>query len=251
MVMAGLSQKNRIALQLTSYFWKTLDWLYPPQCCNCERRGFVLCDECLSQIEVLSGWLCKKCGYPLTGRDFICENCRTRPPEYMEMRSWAAFNGPARKALHSLKYHRNLAIGPILAQPLLGMLQKLNWPVDLVIPIPLSKSHFRRRGYNQTAQISITLAQKLNIEHLSNAVLRIKETETQISLDVNQRFTNLRDAFYGKPAKLNKRNILLIDDVITTGATMQNCTNALLKAGAQKVYCLSVARAILQHQKIS
>lgn len=249
MDLTELTQTNKLLLQLTSLFWTSMDWLYPPRCCNCDRRGFALCEACFAEIERLHGKLCQKCGYPIVGKGSLCEECRLAPPPYTQMRSWAAYSGPAQKAIHSLKYKRNLAMGRHLAMPLLEMVKNTGWKIDMIVPIPLSRSRLRYRGYNQAALISHQLAAHLNIRHSSNAVKRIRNTSTQIELDVNKRFTNLLDAFYANPATLKKRNILVIDDVITTGATMQNCTKALLQAGAENVYCLSVARAILRHTK--
>lgn len=247
--MTELTLTNQLRLQISSLFWKSMDWLYPPRCCNCDRWGFVLCDECFTQIDPLSGNLCHKCGYPIVGQGSLCEDCRLDTPPYTQMRSWTSHAGPIQKAIHALKYKRNLALGSILAEPLVGIVKKNGWQIDLVVPIPLSKSRLKTRGYNQAALISRHLAATLNIQHSSSTVKRIRNTSTQIEMDVNKRFTNLLDAFYANPATLKKRNILIIDDVVTTGATMQNCAKALLKAGADNIYCLSVARAILRHPK--
>lgn len=244
--MTELTLTNQLLLQITSLFWKSMDWLYPPRCCNCDRRGFVLCDECFGEIEPLTGNICQKCGYPTYTQSRVCEKCRLDPPLFTEMRSWASHNGPAQKAIHALKYKRNLSLGRILAQPLIEVVERSGWKVDLVVPIPLSRSRMKTRGYNQAALISRHLAASLNIQHSTSAVKRIRNTSTQIKLDVNKRFTNLLDAFYANPATLKERNVLIVDDVITTGATMQNCAKALHHAGAKNIYCLSVARAILR-----
>jgi len=148
MSMAGLSQKNKLDQNLAGFFWMALDWLYPPHCCNCDERGFVLCDKCFSEITVLHGSLCQHCGYPIKRGHLLCDDCKNNPPFFTEMRSWAPFSGVVRKALLSLKYQRNLALGPILAKPLVEMLKQLNWPIDLIVPIPISRSHQRQRGYN-------------------------------------------------------------------------------------------------------
>ncbi|PKO02933.1 MAG: hypothetical protein CVU43_05230 [Chloroflexi bacterium HGW-Chloroflexi-5] len=247
--MTDITLTNKLLLQFTSLFWKSMDWLYPPRCCNCDRWGFVLCEDCFKLIEPLNGNLCKKCGHPIFGKSSFCEECRLSPPPYTQMRSWTSHTGPTRKAIHALKYKRNLVIGRILAQPLIEMIEKSGWQIDLVVPIPLSKTRMRTRGYNQAALISRYLATSLNIQHSTNCVKRVRDTSTQIDMDVNKRFTNLLDAFYANPATLKKRNILIVDDVITTGATMHNCAKAILNAGAEKIYCLSVARAILRHEK--
>jgi len=167
------------------------------------------------------------------------------------MRSWAEFTGSLKEAIHALKYKKNLALGSILADPLTLIIGKSSWDIDLIVPIPLSRARIRQRGYNQAALIALNVALKMGIPYSDHAVKRVKHTETQISLDVNKRFMNLMDAFYANPATLINKKVLVIDDVVTTGATMQNCSIAILKAGADKVYCLSVARAILRHPKQS
>ncbi len=247
--MTELALTNKLTLQITSLFWKSMDWLYPPRCCNCDRRGFAFCEECFSAIERLSIICCKKCGYPIHNRNKLCDECNLEPPLFTQMQSWAVFSGPVRTAIHALKYKRNLALGSILAKPLIDMVEKSGWQIDLVVPVPLSKSRMQSRGYNQAALISRYLAASLNIRHSSRDLRRIKNTITQTKMNVNKRFTNLLDAFYANPATLKKKNVLIIDDVVTTGATMRNCTNALLTAGAENIYCLSVARAILRQDQ--
>ncbi len=249
MLMAGLSQKSKYATKIFSLFWTAMDWLYPPVCCNCEQRGFVFCPECFSKIETLYGHLCHTCGYPIKGKNKTCHRCKENPPAYDEARSWAVFSGVARKALLSLKYNRNLALGHLLARPLVDIIRNSNWQIDLVVPVPISWSRLRQRGYNQSACISRAVARELNLPHTTRAIQRVKQTETQIALDVNERFMNLMDAFNGITAKLNERSVLIIDDVITTGATMQNCAVAVKNAGAKKIYCLSVARTLLRHSE--
>ena len=249
MAMTGLSLKNKTILRLSGLFWTSMDWLYPPRCCNCDNQGAVFCMDCFSQIKQITGNTCRKCGYPIGKKQKYCADCMQNPPPFDQMRSWAVYDGPLKKAIHSLKYQKDLALGSILADPLVELLNKSDWIFDLVIPVPLSRARLRKRGYNQAALIAWSLAAKMDIQYSNDAVARVRHTETQISLDVNKRFMNLMDAFYANPAKLKTRNILIIDDVITTGATMQNCTSAIRKAGAEKVYCLSVARSILRHPK--
>jgi len=161
------------------------------------------------------------------------------------MLSWAQYNSSVRNSIHSLKYRNNIALGRFFAMKLLPVVIAANWPIDLVVPVPLSKSHYKNRGYNQAALISRPLARSLSLHHDTNALKRIRETSTQTKLSADQRFLNVEGAFSGNPAKLNNKTVLLVDDVITTGATMVNCTKALLTSGASKVYCLSVARVFV------
>ena len=243
------SPKNNHIETLSKVIWKALDWLYPASCCNCGLSDEVLCRDCFSQIEVLQKNKCVLCGYPISNKRIVCVQCAKTPPVWNQMVSWAVFDGALKKAIHSLKYHKNLAVGAILAEPLEGLVSQAGWEIDLIVPVPLSKSRMRERGYNQSSWIARPLARKLGVPFSDSSVKRVKQTEKQTSLDVNKRFMNLMDAFYANPAKLEKRHVLVIDDVITTRATMHHCTLALLKAGAESAFCLSVARAILRKEK--
>jgi competence protein ComFC len=161
------------------------------------------------------------------------------------MLSWAHYDGSVRESIHSMKYKNNIALGHIFALKLMSEVIAANWLIDLVIPVPLSKSHFKNRGYNQAAIISRPLSHALGARHEVRALRRIRETSTQTKLNADQRFINVEGAFSGNPAKLIGKKVLLVDDVITTGATMINCTKALLASGASKVYCISVARVFV------
>lgn len=250
MVKTNLSPGNQVLERLDPIFWAAMDWLYPPHCCNCGRRGSVLCRSCYDLLEPISKHQCAKCGYPLRGKADICSDCQTTPPNYYQMKSWAVYTGPIAKAIHSLKYKNDLFMGKFLANPLSDIVNQSGWEIDIIVPVPLSKQRLRTRGYNQSALLATYLGRKLGIPVSNNILRRIRHTETQISLDVNKRFMNLMDAFYANPAKLKMKNVLVIDDVITTGATMHNCTKAILNVGADKVYCLSAARTTLRKPKL-
>lgn len=161
------------------------------------------------------------------------------------MLSWAHYEGVVRESIHSLKYQNNLALGYLFALNLTSLIKSAGWDINFIVPVPLSKSHFRKRGYNQAALISRPLSKALKTGHLSRGLTRIRETATQTNLSAEARFLNVEGAFLGNTAKLINKNVLLVDDVITTGATMVNCTEALLAAGAAKVYCVSVARVFI------
>lgn len=128
------------------------------------------------------------------------------------------------------------------------MIQKEKWEIDKVIPVPINKSRLKERGFNHSALISRPIAHFFQIPFDANGLKRIRETATQFSLSSEERQENVKDAFWGNPATLKDKTVLLVDDIITTGATIDNCTKALLAAGAKKVYCLSVARVFVDHQ---
>ncbi|KAA3647245.1 MAG: ComF family protein [Chloroflexi bacterium] len=159
------------------------------------------------------------------------------------MRSWAIFDGPLRKAIHQLKYKRDLALGEILALPLGQILQTEEWPIDLVLSVPLSQKRLASRGYNQANLLARPLALRLSLRYAPGALKRVRETATQIGLSPPERHRNVTNAFDADLRIVSNSNVLVVDDVITTGATMQACTQSLLDAGAKQVFAISVARA--------
>lgn len=244
------SSKPGFGYFLYHYAWQAVDWVYPPICAGCEKPGTRWCDACSSKVKTISSPFCPQCGAPVVAGE-TCRECDEHPPLFDRLRSWAVFDGPVRSALHRLKYRRDLGLGEILAQPLVNIIQEEKWDFDMVLPIPLSKGHLRQRGYNQAQIIALPVALKLKKECISKGVMRIKDTSSQIALSPHERYINLQDAFYANPAKLKDRNILLIDDVATTGATLNSCAGALRDAGVKTIYCLTVAKALRKKNEAS
>ncbi len=161
-----------------------------------------------------------------------------------QIRSWAIYQGPLRKAIHSLKYHRNLALGDYFAPALVQVLSAQKWDIDLIIPVPLSPNRRCQRGYNQVEILAIPLALAIQKPLASHALTKCRETPSQVGQSVSARQENVRDAFIAHPRSVSGHCILLIDDVITTGATLNACAEALFKAGASAVFGLTLARAL-------
>jgi ComF family protein len=163
------------------------------------------------------------------------------------LRSWLVFEGPIRSALHTLKYRRNLPLGDSLAQQMAPYVRAWNWPIDIVVPVPLGRKRMRERGYNQVALVAMPLAALNGWQYRPRALVRSRETRSQVGLNAEERRQNVADAFYAKPADVSGKVVLLMDDVATTGATLSACTEALKKAGAREVYALTIARALPHH----
>jgi competence protein ComFC len=174
----------------------------------------------------------------------LCLRCQKEPPAYQAMRSWAEFDGPLRNAIHQLKYKRDLALGDELGRYLVDLLQALAWDVDVVVPVPLAAARRAQRGYNQSALLARPLSLALGLEYEPGAVRRVRETQSQVGLNFVERQENVKDAFCGNAGMVAGKSILLIDDVMTTGATLNACANALHAAGAATVFALTLARAI-------
>lgn len=171
--------------------------------------------------------------------------CRKHPPGYTAMRSWAAFSGPLRQAVHRLKYRGDIALGEKLSRALIEMVHSLDWKIDLVMPVPSDLARQTRRGYNQAAFLARPLALACNLPYHSRALVKTRSTPSQVGLTISERRVNVADAFYADPDLVRGRRVLVVDDVTTSGATLDACAVALRNAGALQVYCLTLARAVI------
>jgi ComF family protein len=163
------------------------------------------------------------------------------------LRSWLVFDGPIRHALHALKYSRNVALGDALAQYFAAYAGSLDWPVDLVVPVPLGKKRMKERGYNQVGLVAMPLAAICHWRYAPQALIRFRETRSQVGLTVAERKQNVTDAFRADSKLVSRATVLVVDDVATTGATLSACAGALLNAGARSVFALTLARALPHH----
>jgi len=232
----------RPSFGLYRLFWSGLDYIYPPYCGGCGKRGKRWCDECnQASIRIVSP-VCSRCGRPISNLE-TCVRCKTNPPGYAALRSWAIYCNSIRRAIHQLKYRRNLALGEVLAGGLIELLDTSMWEVDIVTPVPLGQKRQRERGYNQAAMLAYPLAIAKGLPYKKHALKRTQETDSQVYLSREQRAKNVENAFLADTKIVKGRNILVVDDVTTTGATMQACALALLEAGANCVYGLTLARA--------
>src|SRR3990172_12295367 len=138
----------RPVYRLHQWLWTGIDWLYPPLCGGCGRKGDRWCVDCRSKVQLIQPPVCYRCGQSIHSCD-ECSNCKKAPPNFVALRSWAVFQGPVRSALHQLKYRRDIALGERLAEPLSGHFKAQGWLVDLVTPVPLGIARLKERGYNQ------------------------------------------------------------------------------------------------------
>jgi len=143
-----------------------------------------------------------------------------------------------------LKYKGNLGMGEALSIPLIDFASHLDWEFDLVVPVPLSAGRLKERGYNQAALLARPLALAFRKSWSTNALERIRETASQVHLSVKERRLNVAGAFLANAPRVRNRTILVVDDVTTTGSTIDACAEALLSEGAAGVYGLTLARAV-------
>jgi ComF family protein len=157
------------------------------------------------------------------------------------------FDDPIRSALHRLKYKRDMGLGDSIAAQMADFVRTFDWPIEVVVPIPLSAARRRERGYNQVGLIAHPLALALGLSYASNALVRWRNTHSQVGLSREQRRENVRGVFRGNGTQIRGKTILLLDDVATTGSTLISGADALLAAGASQVYAFTVARALTRH----
>jgi len=207
--------------------------------------GFRWCEECQQRVQVLSGILCEVCGLPQDTAG-ICDTCRAERPRFHALRAWAVFEDPIRKALHRLKYRRDVGLGDALAAHMVSYVKGLGWRIDMIVPIPLGRQRYKERGYNQVGMIAKPLALALDIEFAPKALTRRKETRSQVGLSKQERQKNVEGAFRAG-MRVKGKTVLILDDVSTTGSTLSSGAEALFSSGAKDVYALTVARALPQH----
>jgi ComF family protein len=230
-----------------------LDFLYPRVCAVCggePESARNLCWDCGRAVEFQgTGSFCSRCGrnVPAPSGPFVCTQCRENPPAFDLARSAARFQGPVRELAHDLKYRGASHLVPDLVDFLEAAVLRhyADERIDAVCPVPLHPSRQRKRGYNQSALLGAELAARLGIPVFPDALRRVRDTPTQTRLGAAARRRNVADAFAVHPLLpgwFESRRLLLLDDVMTTGATLSECAKALRAAGAERVLALSVAR---------
>jgi ComF family protein len=242
MGMAGLSMSP--AYGVYRFFWRLIDWIYPPHCAGCSKIGVRWCNDCIKGVIKIDNNICHICGSPQLG-DWLCNNCGGVTQNYEAIRSWGIFDGGLRIAIHQLKYEQNIGLGESLSIHLINKLLKQDWTIDLIVPVPLSPNRLRERGYNQSRLLSKPLSLATGIALSSKSLLRVKETRSQVGLNFQERIKNVEGAFWADSSLVSHKNILVIDDLTTTGATIKSCANALKESGCASVYGLTLARPLL------
>ncbi len=232
------------------------DLIFPPNCLLCKNfipispHDFPVCPRCQNLIKSNRPPFCQRCSRPLSrlSAGLFCTICQKKNPAFDA--AWAAclFNESLRELIHYFKYEQRTALTSYFSHHILNFMTAYCTEriaaIDYLIPIPLHPARFRERGYNQALLLAQTIAQTLHIPLSKNNLIRVRYTDPQTELGLKDRWTNIQDAFRIKrPAELKGKNILLIDDLLTTGATVSEAAQVLKQAGAQGVYAVTLAIA--------
>ena len=223
-----------------------LDLVYPPRCVNCQVTGEWLCDNCFNKIPFIADPICQRCGTPIeNGNRAGCGQCANNPLAHIDgIRSVAYFeDNPIRPAIHFLKYRNHKAIAARLGQILAAAYHRYNLQADIIVPVPLHASRLRERGYNQCELLTREAGACLNLPVDTGTLQRTRHTKSQMKLGAAERRQNVVGAFTCANRPLAGQAVLIIDDVCTTGSTLDACAAALKQAGVTSVWGITLAKA--------
>jgi ComF family protein len=222
--------------------------LFPEVCPLCKKpstdhKTAPICPLCWQTIQPYRGNICQRCGRPLVSQvPSTCGECLKYEPAFKFVRSFGLYEGILKKAINLLKYHGIKR----LSRPLSEILLEIKMPqVEIVIPVPLHERRLRQREFNQSALLAKYVAKSLGTTLILDCLIKIRDTMPQVGLSAKDRKKNIKKAFEVKDEEIIKgKDIMLIDDVFTTGATVQECSKVLKKAGAGDIYVITLAHSL-------
>jgi ComF family protein len=219
---------------------RALDLVFPPRCVSCNAFGAFICDRCRSDMIRATGPRCDICWMPIEP-PHPCRRCRYHRPAFDSARAAFVYEGAARDAVLALKFRGTSAVAPLMAQSIAETLAEWRPPADRIVPVPLSGQRRRLRGYNQSELLAKELSRLTGLPLERHGLTRRRHTRAQATLTGDARWQNVWQSFRaGKVAPTS--GVILIDDVITTGATLDACARVLLSEGADAVFALAFAR---------
>jgi ComF family protein len=247
-----VSRWGRIAAPIRAAFARTLDVALPTLCASCREPvdGSGLCAACWARLTPIARPYCERLGVPFAydpGPGVLSIEAISDPPAYHRARAAVRFDDVARSLVHALKYGDRLDLAPTMARWMARAGREILADADALVPVPL---HWRRlwaRRFNQSAQLGKTISAESGVPIAENALKRVKATAQQVGLSQAERATNVQGAFRvpaDHKAEVMGRNLVLIDDVLTSGATVDACARSLLRAGARQVDVLVFARVV-------
>ena len=240
--------------RISSVLAQAIDTVLPPRCVvtgdPVEVQGMVA-PRAWAALDFIARPFCESCGFPfdfdVTGEGSLCASCLADPPSYGQARAALKYNDASRDMIlgfkHADKTHAVRAFIPWLRRAGVEILEQ----ADLLVPVPLHRWRLISRRYNQSALMVQTLAKDTGISCMLDALVRVRATPSQGHLNAKERFRNVKRAFAVHPQRANEikgKTIILVDDVYTTGATVQECAQVLLKGGAAQVHVLTLARVV-------
>ena len=230
--------------QLTRLKEAALDLILPKRCLGCDKEGAYICSSCVLKLPKALPPIYPLCGLPQISES-LCPSCIKNRHEIDGIRSPFRFEGIVRQAVYQFKYNNLRDIVQTLAILMAEYLENNPLPGEVLVPVPLHSKRLKRRGYNQSQLLAHEMGKTTGIQLTNNYLQRIRATLPQTDTSgLKQRLGNVSGAFNADSTKLEGQSIILIDDVSTSGATLNACAGALKRAGAATVWGLTLAREI-------
>ncbi len=253
--------KKTINNIVREFYYRILDLFFPYKCPLCHNTIikkkaqiddlfsiFPICKDCTKEIKRVESPLCLICGKPFKSKEIrshLCQDCTMASPPFWKARSLFVYEGIIKQAIIRFKFYGEYNLAIAMSHWLLYLFNKefVSEDIDCIIPVPLHIKRLRKRGYNQALLLGKEIAKISHIPISPHILKRIRWTEPQVNLNRTERLKNVKGAFQVvKKEDILSKKILLIDDVLTTGATIKECAIALTKAGASSIYVLTLAR---------
>lgn len=242
------SDKKKMKQKVYTAEKKILDFVYPPRCPGCDRLlipGDCICEDCSKTIKRVTEPVCKRCGKPMENpRKEYCADCFGKKHQYRQGKAVFIYEGNIKQSMYRFKYSNKREYADFYAVEAANLYA--DWikrrQIEVIIPIPMYRKKQRRRGYNQAEVFAKALGRELGITVDTKVVKRVRDTIPQKELNDKERRHNLKNAFQLVPNIVRYKEILLVDDIYTTGSTMDAVTEVLLSAGVKNVYyiCISI-----------
>ena len=240
---------------LAPWLKSAVDLVYPRSCRFCfqplgQTDVGVICAPCLGKVRFIEPPFCERCALPFAGTvsgPFVCGYCKDLRFHFSRAVAACRAEGVVRQSIHRFKYNREMYYGPTLAGWLIHAARRwIDWRrVNGIVPVPLHPRKKRAREFNQAEYLAAELGREFQVPVLGQHLRRVRDTVTQTALDAKERAANLRNAFRAAPGEaIRGQRLVLVDDVFTTGATMDSCARVLVQAGVEDVMALVVARGV-------
>ena len=226
------------------------NWLLPPACLVCGQAShnpLSICPECHKDLNYID-YACPRCAIPMpfSGQHTLCGRCQQKAPAFDQTLSLFHFETPIRQLIHGMKFNKRLSHAELLGNLLATTIQQQHEALpQALVPVPLTKTRLRHRGFNQALELAKPVSRQLHIPIFRNQVIRKGKGPAQSSLDLKQRRRNVRGSFLVKPGQWPE-HVAIVDDVMTSGSTCHELARSLKKQGVRQVTVWCIARASLQ-----
>lgn len=236
--------------QINAFIEQFASFLSGEKCYICGETGFFICENCLPKLPYVKGSACSKCLIPIQGdqlnQNLLCGECLANPPHFKKVYVPFWYQDPLRDLMHEIKFNQKYyyisKIFQIIKEQVVVFFNNLNQKSTFIVPIPLSRKRKISRGYNQSYLIAKELSKITKIPILKNYLIKTKELKPMMTLSREERFKNIKGAFL-VAKKINVDRIILVDDIITTTATVREASYVLKKGGCNEIYVFALCRA--------